>query len=331
MRTYKTGFRIWSQFLLQYPAISAYPLPRAAPQEFELSLAFFDAHLALQPSISRGTTVASYLTHVRHQWRRAGCPSRYLTSEFVALVTRGIHRALPAYPDSRQALLLLACRPPNDFLYPSSALLFRLKLATILGFFGMLRISAITQLKPASIILVSASGRQTLLSRIPVSDAHGLCRRFIGFFFRFRGKSTPVGAPPQAAYFAKISDIAPSFRTFCPLHLLMLMLARGCFTRPNRRVFPASFSASILCPYLMYVARRGQGQLPVDVALIKSHSLRIGGHTYFTAMGMQPDLTDFLGRRKVPRASLRYFRSHPALTLNAIRRFFHQTPPPDYL
>ena len=181
MRTYKTGFRRWSQFLLLYPTISPYPNPRAPLQEFELSLAFFAAHLALQPSISRGTTVASYLTHVRHQWRRAGCPSSYLTSEFVALVTRGIHRALPAYPDSRQALLLLACRPPSDFLYPSSALLFRLKLATVLGFFGMLRISAITQLKPASIILVSTSGRQTLLSRSQSQPRMVYAENLLGF------------------------------------------------------------------------------------------------------------------------------------------------------
>ena len=38
-------------------------------------------------------------------------------------------------------------------------------------------------------------------------------------------------------------------------------------------------------------AAGGKGQITVNLALIKSHSLRIGGHTYFTAMGMAPDLT----------------------------------------
>ena len=76
----------------------------------------------------------------------------------------------------------------------------------------------------------------------------------------------------------------------------------------------------------MYLA--GGGHLSVDIALIKTHSLRIGGHTYFTAMGMAPDLTDYLGRRKVARCSLRYFRSSPYLTITAIRRFFAQVPPP---
>ena len=43
---------------------------------------------------------------------------------------------------------------------------------------------------------------------------------------------------------------------------------------------------------------------------------------------MAPDLTDYLGRRKVPRCSLRYFRSSPSLTLTAIRRIFYCVPPP---
>ena len=49
--------------------------------------------------------------------------------------------------------------PPPDFLNPTTTLLFRLKFATILGFFGMLRFSAITLLKPIAIILVAVSGR----------------------------------------------------------------------------------------------------------------------------------------------------------------------------
>ena len=62
----------------------------------------------------------------------------------------------------------------------------------------------------------------------------------------------------------------------------------------------------------------GGGQITVNLALLKSHSLRIGGHTYFTAMGMAPDLTDYLGRRKVPRSSLRYFRASPSITLTLL-------------
>ena len=64
-RTYTTGQRRWQQFTSMFRDISPFPHPRAALQEFELALAFFAAHLALQPTITRGTTVAAYLSHVR--------------------------------------------------------------------------------------------------------------------------------------------------------------------------------------------------------------------------------------------------------------------------
>ena len=117
-RTYKTGQRHWASFIASFPAIPHYPFPRTLPRHFELALAFFAAHLALQPTITRGSTVASYLAHVRTEWRKAGCTSKYLSSHFVATVTRGIHRALPAKPDSRCALLLLDCIPPPIFMKP---------------------------------------------------------------------------------------------------------------------------------------------------------------------------------------------------------------------
>ena len=111
-RTYKTGQRWWARFTAAYPAVRTYPFDQLSVQEHELALAFFAAHLALQPTIKCGTTVAAYLTHVRAEWRQAGCPEDRLSSPFVALVTRGIHRALPATPDSRHAFLLLSCSPP---------------------------------------------------------------------------------------------------------------------------------------------------------------------------------------------------------------------------
>ena len=123
-------------------SISIFPFPILALQEFDLSLAFVAAHLALQPSITRGTTVASYLSHVRTLWCQNGCPKSCLSSEFVALVTRGTHRALPATPDEWHAFLLLECPPPPDFPRPTTAILFRLKFATVLGFFGMLGFSS---------------------------------------------------------------------------------------------------------------------------------------------------------------------------------------------
>ena len=151
-------------------------------------------------------------------------------------------------------------------------------------------------------------------------------RKFIGFYFRFRGKSNPIGDPPQTAYFPKLSDIAASFIPFCPLHLLDQIHARGFFLKAHNHIFPKTLKADDLCSFMMYLA--SGGRISVNLALIKSHSLRIGDHTYFTAMGMTPDLTDFLGRREVSRSSLRYYRASPSLTLTAIRCFFRSVPPP---
>ena len=194
-RTYTTGQRRWQQSTSSFPGVSPSPHPRAALQEFELALAFFAAHLALQPTITRGTTVAAYPSHVRTLRRHNGCPKSFLSSKFVALVTRGIHRALPAIPDDRSAFLIRDCRPPPDFLHQPTAPLFRVKFATLLSFSGHLRFSSITLLRPLAIILVAASGRQTPLTRIPVAAAFGLCRQYIGFFYQFRGKSTRSGPP----------------------------------------------------------------------------------------------------------------------------------------
>ena len=241
-------------------------------------------------------------------------------------MTKGIRRALPAAPDSRQAFLLLDCRPPSNFTDPTTPTDFKLKFATLLGFFGMLRIDVIMNLTPARIVLVAPDGREVLLSRVPFIAARSIPNIYIGFYFRFRGKSTPIGDPPQMAYCPKIVDFDEQFAQFCPITLLSIMHAKGYFLRPHRKFFYESLTPKILCAYLVTLA--GRGLSPVRSALIKTHSLRIGGHTYFTAMGMNRDLTNYLGRRKVKDSSLRYFRASARLTLSAYRYFFQSVPPP---
>ena len=325
-RTYGTGQRKWAAFTLKFKSIPYLPCPITSLPEHDLALAYFAAHLALTPTITRGSTVASYLTHVRTLWRNAGCPEHLLNSEFVGRVMKGINRALPAVPDSRQAFLLLDCRPPLEFSDPLTPTQFKLKFATLLGFFGMLRIDIILNLKPSQIVLVAPCGREVLLSRVPFMNAWSIPRDFIGFFFRFRGKSTPIGDPPQMAYCPKISDFDVLFTQFCPISLISKMHERGYFLRPHKKFLRDTLTPKALCAYLAQLAGRGLSQL--QLALIKTHSLRIGGHTYFTAMGMNRDLTNYLGRRKVKDSSLRYFRASARLTLSAYRNFFQTVPPP---
>ena len=53
----------------------------------------------------------------------------------------------------------------------------------------------------------------------------------------------------------------------------------------------------------------------------KTHSLRIGAHTFFVTYGLPEDFVDFLGPRKVSRASFLYYRASARLTIFKLRRF----------
>ena len=52
----------------------------------------------------------------------------------------------------------------------------------------------------------------------------------------------------------------------------------------------------------MYLTK--SDRFSVKVAFLKSHSVRIGGHTFFKPMSINPDLTDYLCQKKVSRYSL---------------------------
>ena len=56
---------------------------------------------------------------------------------------------------------------------------------------------------------------------------------------------------------------------------------------------------------------------------VKPHSLRIGGHTFYTVYGLDADFRDYLARRKVNKSTQRYYRASPYLTIYKLRRFFY--------
>ena len=126
------------------------------------------------------------------------------------------------------------------------------------------------------------------------------------------------------AYCPKICDFDKQFDQFCPVTLIAVMHARGFFLRSHRKVMHDVLTPKSLCAYI--VSLTGRGLNPVQTALIKTHSLRIGGHTYFTAMGMNPDLTNYLGRRKVKDITSLFprFRTPDPIRLQNI--FHHVTP-----
>ena len=88
---------------------------------------------------------------------------------------------------------------------------------------------------------------------------------------------------------------------------------------------PAFFSPAALSAYLGYITGK-PGRHPRN--RFKPHSLQIGGHTFYTVHGMNPDLRDYLARRAISRCSLRYYRASPAANLYALRSFYKSVPVP---
>ena len=124
----------------------------------------------------------------------------------------------------------------------------------------------------------------------------------------------------------KICYFGKQFEQFCPVTLIAGMHTRGYFFRIPPRVMHNVLTPKSLCEYILSLA--GRGITPVHTALIKTHSHRLAVPLIFPAMGMNPDLPNYLGRRKVKESSLRYFRASARHTLSAYRTFFTSLSPP---
>ena len=284
-----------------------------------LSLCFFAAYLASRPTIKRHTTVRSYICHVKALWRDAGCPKTLLDSPLLTTVLRGVRRSLPAPPDARSAFILPLYRPPSFYTHPPSDHWLIFKAAVALGFHAMLRFGAFCQMTACCLTAILSNGEEWPLSCVPLSLIESR-QHLLGFLFTFSPKYTSSDGRVTSAYFCHICDVVPRLAVHCPACTLLSLLRRGLLRFPMRPVFdPKIFSPSALTSYLQLFSCR---RVANDPTLFKPHSLRIGGHTFYTSKGMSADLRDFLARRVVNRCSLRYFRASPAANLRALRAFY---------
>ena len=321
------GQRHWVRFQRRHPAIAFFPFASIPPDPVALSLCFFAAYLASRPTIRRYTTVRSYICHVKALWRDAGCSKTLLESPLLTAVLRGVRRALPAPPDPRSAFILPLYHPPSFYTHPPSNHWLIFKAAVTLGFHAMLRFGAFCQLTPCCLTAILSSGEEWPLSCVPLSLIESR-QRLLGFVFTFSPKYTSSDGRVTSAYFCHICDVVPRLAIHCPACTLLTLLRRGLLRAPWRPVFdPNFFSPAALASYLQLFSTR---HLNNDSTHFKPHSLRIGGHTFYTMKGMSADLRDFLARRVVNRCSLRYFRASPAGNLRALRAFYaslrHQPP-----
>ena len=251
-----------------------------------------------------------------------------MNSPLVAAIMRGVRRALPAPPDTRSAFLLPLYRSPSFYIHPPTYHWLIFKAAVVLGFHAMLRFGAFCQLTPNCLTAILRNGGELPLSQVPIELIDSMKHFLLGFMFTFSPKYTSSNERVTTAYFCHICDVAPNMAPHCPVCVLLLMLSRGLLRFPSRPVFdPNIFSPSALTSYLQLFSSRLRGQSHDE---FRPHSLRIGGHTFYTMHGMSPDLRDFLARRVVSRCSLRYYRASPIGNLRALRAFYAslRQPPP---
>ena len=95
------------------------------------------------------------------------------------------------------------------------------------------------------------------------------------------------------------------------------MAQRGLLTK---EIFPKRIiSSPLLTDYLRYIAGKQGG---LGGGKFTPHSLRTGGHTFFTMKNMDADFTHFLGRRAISRVCQLYYRARAHDNILRLNMFF---------
>ena len=323
-KTYAVGQRHWIRFQQANPRVNFFPFPATSLNATTLSLCFFAGYLASLPSIKRYTTVRSYICHVKALWREAGCPENQLHTPLLRRIMRGVRRLLPAPIDAREAFIPPSFNMPRYYTHPPSDRLLLFKAAVVLGFHAMLRYGAFCQFTKAKLTVVHKTGRERAFTSFGPGRLQVTPNAALGILFTFTPKYTLANGI-GTAFFCHICDIAPALKEHCPVCTIALMLRRGFLRLARSTPFdPLVFTPAALASYLGHIAGK-PGRPPLNP--FKPHSLRIGGHTYYTIHNMNPDLRDYLARRAITRTSLRYFRASPASNLHALRTFYRHLHP----
>ena len=308
-KSYKTGEKHLQKFLEKFPKIPGVPFPKKNPSLSELTLCFFAAYLCTKQSIKSAATIKSYVRHAKNYWIELGCAPELLKSETLSRVLKGISRSKPKKRDQRPAFLLPHYNFPLVFRHPTSEECCVQSAAIIFGFFGMLRFHVFVQLHVNSLVLVDIHGREHKTRGLPHAKQKVLIfwDKIIGFYFDVKDKYHPVAR----VYFAKLADTRPMWKPICPLRALKVL-----FVYDLLEVKP--FVKRKLSEAKLILAMKIIDRNDRD---FKTHSLRIGAHTFFVTYGLPEDFVDFLGRRKVSRASSLYYRASARLTIFKLRRF----------
>ena len=129
----------------------------------ELYLAFYIAYLVLKPTIKKGSTILAYEGHVKYLFREQGCPADAYNTPFLGQLRKGVKNVFPAQADKREAFFLPLYYNRPLYLTPKSKTEHLARLATVLGFFGMLRPHTFSTLGPHSFVFILEDGSQIQL------------------------------------------------------------------------------------------------------------------------------------------------------------------------
>ena len=128
-----------------------------------------------------------------------------------------------------------------------------------------------------------------------------------GFYFTFDDKFHPRAR----AYYCRLADLNRQLSPICPVRHLAIVID----ICQHNKFFPVKeISRLVLTKTMKSVACINKN--------VKPHSLRIGGHTYYTVYGLDSNFQDYLVRRKVKGATQTYYKASPALTIFQLRRFY---------
>ena len=233
---------------------------------------------------------------------------------FLRQVRKGLQNAIPSDPDGRRPLLLPLIMTRPHFLTVASDDQRLLRFATILGFIGMLRPHSIQDLQPQSFTVVTCSGAEIPMPKLP-GRFYAEIRKWwnrndmLGFYISFRSKTMSRAK----AYFPNLSDTTAysGLPLICPVVALVDIARRGLLKKGFLKDLNKE---KRLTTYLQHITGLDQ--------YIPPYALRIGGRTWLLARGMDRQFVDFLGTWKAPEASARYFRAAPHATIHMLRQFY---------
>ena len=270
-------------------------------------LCFFAASLFNNPKNFAYSTIRNYVGHVRSGWANQGTELSPFDRAILTRVFRGVRALRPAAVDSRLAFLLPHYNFPRIFTSPISIDHLIFKAAVVLGFLGMFRFSTFHKLNVNNTFLIDRSGREFTLT--PTRSALVHSPNIVGFYFSFSSKYHPNAQ----AYYCSLRHLPQPWSTLCPVTILRLMEQNGLLS--SGHLFPREkLTSAALGTYMEFVARSRHSFTP--------HSLRIGGHTFFSAHNMDEDLVQFLGRRTITKASQLYYRARAADNVSRLNMFF---------